>query len=214
MIPQVPTSRLAQLVAPIIGLTAWPIALFFEVNVYYSFARPAVTIVPILLSASLAGLIIGTLAGTREDLLREDGLNEWPTRGGFIAALVAAALLVVRTTLAHAQPGQLTGIGLVTLFSAVVALMPATLFAMFMGALAGAGRIAVRGSPDLGKPAFTFRPIHALYVVCLLAMLAPLVPGFLSKPAPPSAASRIISSRDAPALTPGSELPSPPSFDY
>jgi len=199
--------RLVYAVAPLIGLAAWPVASWFGSGVLRFYAGPASTIVPVLLVASLAGLVVGTVASAEAESERAQEFKETATRAGFVAALVAAAVLVVRATILHGTVGQMSGPGLITLFHAVVTLLPATLFGMFMGAVGGAGRVAILGNPDLGKPAFSFRPIHALYAVCALAFLAPFLPGFLSPPRPPD-----IAPRPSPTMEPSA--PEAPAFAY
>ncbi len=191
-------ARLVYAVAPAIGLLAWPVAALFKSGIFSLIPGPAATIVPILVASSLTGLVVGAVASANAEPGSEQGFKETATRAGFVTALVAAAILVIRTTVLHAVPGQVTGLALLTLFHAVVTLLPATLFAMFTGGLSGAGSIAFRGNPDLGRPAFTFQPIHALYIGCALAFLAPFAPSFVSRPEPP----RIVVSTPRPTPRP------------
>jgi hypothetical protein len=158
-------ARLVHAVAPAIGLLAWPLAALFKPGVFSFTYGPAATVVPILVASSVSEFVVGAVASANSEPGSEQEFKDTATRAGFVTALVAAAILVIRTTVLHAEPGHVTGLALLTLFHAVVTLLPATLFAMFMGALGGAGRIAILGNPDLGRPAFTFQPRHALYVV-------------------------------------------------
>jgi hypothetical protein len=92
---------------------------------------------------------------------------------------------VTRATILHGRAGHVTDAGLGTLLAAGVTILPGTLVAMFMGGLGRAVRLALDADPAEGKPAFTFRPIHALYSGCVLALLSPFIPGLFSEPPPP-----------------------------
>jgi hypothetical protein len=137
-----------------------------------------------LVAGALAGFIVGVATASRSrSPMRVSG--DAPTRAGFLTAFIAASLLVFRATVLTGRAGQIAYPGLMTLLAAVVTILPATLFAMFMGGLGRAVRLAFDGEPADGKPAFTFRPIHALYAGCVLALLSPFIPGLFSEPPPP-----------------------------
>jgi len=171
-------------VAIICAAVAWPLASVLSRGILSVWGVPSQTILPMLAAGALAGFVVGLATASRSrSAMRLSG--DAPTRAGFLASFIAASLLVTRATILHGRAGHLTDAGLSTLLAAVVTILPGTLFAMFMGGLGRAVRLAFDADPADGKPAFTFRPIHALYAGCVLALLSPFIPGLFSEPPPP-----------------------------
>ena len=164
-----------------------------------------------LVSAILAGLVIGFVTARRTPV-RAQPFAEAATKAGFLAALIAAALLVARETIRHAQPGQFAAAGFRALFVASVTILPATLLAMFAGSMARATRLALQG--DGTSTAFQFRAVHLLYVACVLALLSPFVPGLLKEPPPPGKSVVATAPTSAPKRAAEPAPPPPPSFKY
>jgi len=171
-------------VAIICAAVAWPLASVLSQGILSVWGAPSQTILPMLAAGALAGFIVGIATASRSrSAMRVSG--DAPTRAGFLASFIAASLLVTRATILHGRAGHVTDAGLSTLLAAVVTILPGTLFAMFMGGLGRAVRLAFDADPADGEPAFTFRPIHALYAGCVLALLSPFIPGLFSEPPPP-----------------------------
>jgi len=190
------------------GVTVWPIASAFSGIPAGWLRGPEVTVLPIVIAAGLAGAITGTLtAHTSVD--PRTPFAAAPTRAGFLAAVIGAALLVLRATVIHGRPGSIAWVGLVTLFTAAVSVLPATLLASFLGGTGRAMRLATKRDQGSGTPMFAFRPIFLLYIACGLALLSPFVPGCLSKQG-----SNVA--RGAPAAEPKGRVlpPTAPSFTY
>jgi hypothetical protein len=195
-------------VAPICGLVALPLAALFETGMLRSYLGPASTIFPIFVGASLTGFLIGAVCRDKDDQeARRSSFDDASTRAGFRAAVLAAAVLVLRATLKAGEPGSVAFPALFVLFVAVVALLPATLLAMGAGGFGAALQSALSGDAQAGRSQFRFLPIHLLYVGCVLAFLSPFIPVLLSPP--PAEPIQIAQ----PVARPKTEPP-PPPFRY
>lgn len=166
-------------VAIVCGASALPLAAVLGEEVKLWFRGPEHIVIPMLVSAILAGLVIGFLTAQRTRA-RTQPFAEESTKAGFLAALIAAALLVARETIRHGQPGHFAAPGFRALFIVAVTILPATLLAMFAGSLARAARLALQG--EGAGMAFRFRAVHLLYGACVLALFSPFVPGLLKEP--------------------------------
>jgi hypothetical protein len=193
-------------VAIICAAVAWPLAGVLSRGILSVWGAPSQTILPMLAAGALAGFIVGIATASRSrSAMRVSG--DAPTRAGFLTSFIAASVLVTRATILHGRAGHVTDAGLGTLLAAMVAILPGTLFAMFMGGLGRAVRLALDADPAEGKPAFTFRPIHALYSGCVLALLSPFIPGLFSEPPPPKP---VVAATPTPTPTPKLVFTPPP----
>lgn len=202
-------------VAIVCGASALPLAVALGDEVKLWFRGPEHILIPILVPAILAGLVIGFLTAKRTRTRRQP-FAEASTKAGFLAALIAAALLVARETIHQGQAGHFAVHGFRALFIALVTILPATLLAMFAGSLARAVRLALLG--DGAETAFRFRAVHLLYAACGFALLSPFIPGLLKAPPPPEKPVAAITPTPVPrALDETKREPSPPpspSFKY
>jgi len=190
------------------GFTALPVASLFSGIPMGWLRGPEATVVPTIVAAGLAGAITGAITAQRS-ATPQTPFDAVPTRAGFLAAVLAAALLVLRTTLLYATPGSIALPGLITLFTAAVSVLPATLVANFLGGTGRAMRLATRREGGSGMPILTFRPILLLYIACGLALLSPFVPGCLSSPRSPVVGGAPAARANARVLP-----PAVPSFTY
>lgn len=155
---------------------------------------PEHTVVPICVASLLAGFIIWIAAAKRFPSPQKP-FESAATRAGFTAALIAAATLVLRATWLHGRAGHVAENALITLFIALVTILPATFVAMFMGVPDRALRLTMQGDSATGNPPFSLRPIHGLYSVCVFPLLSPFVPSIINEPATPALHPAGIASR-------------------
>lgn len=212
MSPQFPRP-LHYVVTILCGLLALPLALVFQDGMLSWLRGPVRTAFPMLWANTLAGFIIGCLNRTRGTT--RSFFEEVPTKAGFLCSFVSASALVVYSSILHGKAGHVASDALLTLFIAVVSVLPATLCAAFFGGLGSAVRSAFFRT---GRPKFQLRPIHAVYLLCFLGLLSPFVPGVFREPLPPSPPPRapaVVAATPPPKVEPlPPRPPEPPPFKY
>jgi hypothetical protein len=116
-------------VAILCGLLAVPLALLFQNGTLKWLKGPEGTVLPMLWAGALAGFIVGCLSAARAQA--KSFFDEAPTKAGFLCSFISASALVMYSSIHNGRAGHVVSAALLTLFVAVVSVLPSTLFAAF-----------------------------------------------------------------------------------